>query len=117
MRPSLLGSGHPIFNWVGDAPLPFDSPTLGAGYGASVKRCVAFGPPWGARRPGRQPDAPFVAYSGPRCAGYLETIPGPLESGTTNRTDRACVGSTHPGGFPAGAPPRPILRIAQIRIA
>jgi hypothetical protein len=48
--------------------LPFDSPTLGACYGASVQRRVAFGPPSSARRPGRRIDAPFLAFSGPRCA-------------------------------------------------
>jgi len=33
-----------------------------------VKRRVAFGPASGARRLGRQPDAPFLTFSGPRCA-------------------------------------------------
>ena len=69
---ALRRRGHPLGDpddaVDGDAPLPFDSPTLGACYGASVQRRVAFGPPSGARRLGRQPDAPFVAFSGPRCA-------------------------------------------------
>jgi len=69
---ALRRRGHPLGDpddaVAGDAPLPFDSPTLGACYGASVQRRVAFGPPSGARRLGRQPDAPFVAFSGPRCA-------------------------------------------------
>jgi len=69
---ALRRRGHRLGHFedavAGDAPLPFDSSTLGACYGASVTRRVAFGPPSGARRLGRRPDAPFLAFSGPRCA-------------------------------------------------
>jgi len=51
-----------------DVPLPFDSPTLATCYAASVQRRVGFGPPSGARRLGRLTNAPFAAFSGPRCA-------------------------------------------------
>jgi hypothetical protein len=50
-----------------DLPLPFDSSTLATSYAASVQRRVGFGPASGARRLGRRPDAPFVAFSGRRC--------------------------------------------------
>jgi len=62
-RPADPDDGIPA-----DLPLPFDSPTLATSYTASVQRRVGFGPPSGAQRLGRRPDAPFVAFSGRRCA-------------------------------------------------
>jgi hypothetical protein len=71
---ALQKHGHPLGHGddhvAGDAPLPFDSPTLGACYGASVQRRVAFGPQSGAGRLGRVSGAPFIDFTGPRCAAY-----------------------------------------------
>jgi hypothetical protein len=89
---ALRGRGHPLGDpddaVAADAPLPFDSPRLGACYGASVNRRVAFGPPSGhstlrlskgARRLGRQagaPPNPFPHYRRrPRGSAATSTRP------------------------------------------
>ena len=78
-----------------DERLPFDSPSLGACYAASVQGRVGLGEASGKRvqRVGYQKDAPYVAFTGKRCAeleGFTLHAGTRIDGHDRNSLERLC---------------------------